>query len=735
MPSTGEISGPGGIEHADPKVMAVLVALARSPGRLVTRAELLDEIWPGGVIYDENLTQSIYQLRQHLSAAGGDPSFRKLIGTFPKRGYVLKGDVAHAGAKPAGGPPSTDHVSGVPRGRQRRVRLWIVAGFVTMVLAAVWSGIDSERSKAPDTSPRASAAGPALVVLPFRNASGDAADDYLSDGVGDMLRDRLGMTGKLRVVARRSSDALRGSTGNTAEIGRQLRVERMVEGRFLRDRDDIEVSVELVDPASGFQLWSRTYRRRAQELMLLQDKMANDLIAELIPSYTPPAPIRSPTPKEFTAYDYVLLARRYDQQLTDEQVVNTELLAKTISLYRDAIEADPLSAEAHARLGRALLYSGEVTRAEPHILKALEIDPTRSDAFTALGLYYWSVRESGIGAAYNKAIALNPSDADAMGYLASWSWLQGDAQAAVDLYRAALEIDPLSLLRYGELGYKLAFQGSRREALEVEDRLLELFPTAPGYLAAARIREALGDLDVASAHALQALQYRPGDPEASGLLAELLARLDDFDAARRYEPEPGIGYLFWQRRYEELVELGQDLMFDEEAYQPDAGFLVAFAESALGDPAAAVAELEAAGLPGTAQSESRRASEIQAMNTYAGALDAIGRHTDALAVANWLLEFNGSLMAVEGAGGWLPRLSTACALSVLGRNDEAIGWIRTLPEIKTLTWLPMLQDLACFDGLVDEPAYRAALEALQARIAALRNKLPGTLEQRGLRLN
>jgi serine/threonine-protein kinase len=725
-PATGALTGPGGREQLDPKVMAVLLALARNPGELVTRAQLLEAIWPGGAVYDDALTQCVYQLRQQLVAAGGANRYRKLIKTLPKRGYLLSGAVLPAN------PAAAADVTAIRRPRRRvlglLVLLLVVAGTWWLLERAGGAGAGREIQAPVETPlPRS------IAVLPFINVSGDPANDYLSEGISDELRDRLSALPDWRVAARRSSVRLRDSPDDARAIGRQLGVGRILEGRFDRARDQVIVAVELVDAVSGFQLWAQSYEHASSNLMLVEQALAGDIIRNLSPLLASGAEAAPPSAQQMAAHDLMLLGRQYERQVTEEQRVDEAKLARAIELYSQAIEIDPPSAEAHARLGRMLLYQGEVTRAEPHILKALELDPTRADSFTTLGLYYWAVREEGIGAAYRRAIELNPSDADALSYYASWNWLQGNANEAVAYYRAALEIDPLSLLRYADLGYKLAFQGSRPEALAVLELLTQLFPTAPGYLAAARITEALGDLDEAVAWALKARDLRPDDSDVAGQLAELLARLDDFEAAARLEPVPGMGQLFWQRRYPELVDLGEELLF-EEPVDTDTSFLLAFALSALGRQEQAIAQLEATGLPETVLSESRRAGELHALHTYVGALRAIGRDADARQLASWALDFNRSLLASEGIEGWLPRLSEACSLTVLGRREEALAWLETLPPLGTLAWLPWLQDLACFDALEAEPRYQAVVAAIELRIGEIRARLPDTLARHGLSL-
>ena len=720
-PAIGEIAGPGGSQQVDPRVMAVLTALVRTPGELVTRRQLLEENWPGGAIYDDTLTQCVYQLRQHLVAAGGASRYRKLIRTLPKRGYLLD-----SGVLPAEPPTAAVRRPG-----------WRGVGLAAAVLAAAiaWWQLDRDGPGVADSEVGALAPLPnAIAVLPFVNAAGDESSDYLSEGISDELRDRIAALHELRVVARRSSMQFRDTAVDAREIGRILGVGRIVEGRFNRAEGRIMVTVELVDAVSGYRLWSRSYERAGEELVLLERALASDLIGQLLPRLVDSLEESVLSPGEMAVRDILLRGRQYERQITEQQRVDQALLEKVIELYRQATEIDPLSAEAQARLGHMLLYQGSVTQAEPHILKALQLDPQRAETFTTLGLYYWAVREPGSGAAYRRAIELNPSDADALSYYASWSWLQGDANQAVVYYRAALQVDPLSLVRYADLGYKLAFQGSREEALAVMERMLQRFPTAPGYLAAARIMEGLGDLDEAIAWALRAERVRPGDSEAKGQTAELLARVGAADAAALFEPEPAVGLLFWQRRYRELVDLGEQLSINRQD-DIDLTFLLAFAYSALGQHDQAILLLESGGLPETAMSESRRANDLHAMLTYLGDLQAVGREEDARRLAVWTLDINRSMLASEGTGSWLPQLAQACAHVVLGNKEEALAALELMPTVGTIARLPWLQDLACFEGLQDEPRYRAVVASVEERIAAIRARLPETLARHGLSVN
>jgi TolB-like protein/Tfp pilus assembly protein PilF len=640
-----------------------------------------------------------------------------------------------------------DHEAPDRKARSRRLDRWVVVFlafvlcyfiFDKFVLAPVRESATVEEARQEGAAEalvqaQSQAFDQSVAVLPFTNASGDPANDYLSEGIADELRDHIALQPELRVVARRSSARFRDSTEEFADIGRQLGVSRILEGRLDRKGDRLLVSVELVDAVSGFRLWSRSYDRPGQDLMLVQQALANDVLGQLMPRLAGQAQQPPPSLQQVAAHDLLLLGRQYEQQVLEEQRVDSAMLEKVIGLYEQAAEIDPLSAEAQARLGRMLLYAGEVQRAEPAILKAVELDPDRGETFAALGLYFWLTRQEGIGAAYRRALELNPNDADTLSYYASWSWMQGSADAAVDYYRKALEIDPMSLVRYADLGYKLAFGGSREQAQAVLGQVLERFPNAPGFLVAARITEALGDLDEAIAWALKAHQLRPGDEEAAGHLGELLARIGEAGAAARFAEEAGMGLLYWQRRYADMIDLGEELRFDQPD-DVDLLFMLAFAYSALGDDAEAVELIEQAGMPGTVLSESRRASEMHATSTLAGALQAVGRNDEALELARFYAELNQQLLATEGPSAWAPRLGRACMSGVLGDDEAALAMLETLPALGTLAWLPTLRDQVCFRRFRQEPRYQAVVAALEKRAAALRERLPATLARHGLAL-
>lgn len=568
-----------------------------------------------------------------------------------------------------------------------------------------------------------------VVVLPFINTSGDSANDYLSDGLSDELRDSLAEVPGVLVVARSSSIRFRSRDMDAKDIAGQLGVGRVIEGRFNRQGNKFLVTVELVDAVTGFAIWTQKYERASRGLLVMQQELAGALAGQLVSELLPSGDPQQPSPQQISAHDLLLLGRQYEQQVTDRQLVDEKKLQIAIDYYQQAIAVDPRSAEANARLGKMLLYLGDVDAAAEPIFNALRLDPQQSDANATLGVYYWLTRQSGIGSAYVRAIELNPNNAEALGYYADWLWMQGDALGAENFFRKARDIDPLSLERAAKLGYKLGFAGKRDEAKPIVQRILEMFPTESGYLSAARISEAYGVPEEAIALELKALSLDPDDDDITGQLAESLARIGDLRSAAIFEPDPGIGLLFWSRRYVELIDLGQALMLDYPA-DDDMHLLLAFALSTQGRFDEALRIYDVLGMPQTVLSESRRANEVHHLTSLVGALRGVGQLDRASELAQWGLKLN-ERMVIGDKEAWASSLAAACYLSVLGDADAALARLEKLPTLQTIVWLPFLKDLACLRNLADEPRYQAVVQTLEQRLAGIRARLPDAMQEQG----
>ncbi len=390
-----------------------------------------------------------------------------------------------------------------------------------------------------------------VAVLPFENASHDPDDAFLSEGLSDELRDQLGRIAGLRMAARSSSIAVQEMAADAKVRSAKLGVALLVEGSLRRRGNKLRISVQLIDGSTGLALWTQSFDRGPQELLSVQQAIAEQIVRHVLPDAQ--QAVATPATRNASANELMLLARYHEQKVRALPEVDVETLLEAIRLYRQATAADPESALAHSRLAAALIYLGDLDAVEAPIFKALSLDPNLSEVQDTLGLYYWTRGLPGAGIAFKRAIELNPNNADALSNYAYWYWFQYKNDEVAGFYRRALELDPLSLSRYGALGEFLGKTGRVDETLAVISRVKELFDDTASYRLISWLLELTGNTDQAIAWAIKARDMEPDNTAHNGRLAELYAEIGDFDTALLLEPEPGIGLLFKMRRYEELL--------------------------------------------------------------------------------------------------------------------------------------------------------------------------------------
>ncbi len=602
-------------------------------------------------------------------------------------------------------------------------RHWKPAAAALALFAAALVGAFLFTRPAPHAADRGASAieENAVAVLPFVNAGGEAANDYLSEGVADELRLQLARVAGLKVAARASSVAFRDDKLSAAMIARKLGVARLVEGSLRKVGDELKISVEVIDGRTGFQTWSNSYTRAPSDLLIVQQEIAAAVVAEIAGKGTgnvaPP-----PSTTDITAFDKLLLARHYEQEVRDAQVVDEAKLRRAIDLYRAAATADPNSALARSRLAGALLYAGDADAAEAEIFKALTLDPNDTEVQCTLGLFYFARNMPGVAAAFERAIALNPNNADAMSGYAKTMWPRQPREKTEQLFRRALDLDPMSLLRYAELGNFLGVTGQRDEALAVAAEITNRFSSATAFSTLAQIFEKTGDLDIAIAAAKKALSLAPGDRDLEAQLAELYAEIGDFETAARFEPTPGIGQLFWRRDFEALVDVAEEIVIDQPE-EAQIWYMLGFGYNAAGDHDNAVRVLKIAGAPERAKSESNVGNDIVAMATLAAALDATGAKEEARETAEWTLSAAQRFLDFGGDQGWWAQSVKSCALAVLGRDDEAMAAFAAVNKGPGLSRLPWLKDAACYKRFADDARYKATIVAAERRQAEMRARV------------
>lgn len=285
----------------------------------------------------------------------------------------------------------------------------------------------------------------------------------------------------------------------------------------------------------------------------------------------------------------------------------------------------------------------------------------------------------------------------------------------------------MSILRYLNLGNVLGMAGRRDEALELADQIKARFDDPRAYLTLARIYELTGDLDVAIGWALKALKVDPEDRDARWQLAELYARIGDFEGAHYFEdPETSFNLLYWERRYEEMIELGEELVFDTP-HQTQVWYGLARAYAATGRVEQTLNALQGRGLPDHALVEVRRPSDLEALINYADSLNVAGQHEGAHELARWIIDHYLKSRANGMEKSWFADLAISCSLSILGRDDEALAELERVLSSNGMPWYPVIRDQPCFKRFAGYARYDAVIDQLDKRKIELRERLPDTL--------
>jgi TolB-like protein/tetratricopeptide (TPR) repeat protein len=580
-----------------------------------------------------------------------------------------------------------------------------------------------------------------VAVLPFENAGLDPGDSYLSEGLSDELRDQLGRVAGIRIAARSSSVAAAEQRLDALTISTRLGVANLVEGSLRRQGNKLKISVQLIEGSSGLALWSETFERGPNELISVQRAIAEQVVQLILPDSEPM--VAEPATRDATANELMLLARHYDQKVRDRQEVDTDTLLEAIRLYREATEADPESALAHSRLAGALLYLGDMKAAEAPIFKALSLNPNLSEVQNTLGEFYWARGLPDAGAAFARAVELNPNNADALHNYANQLWLSneghqsGTAETA-QLLRRALALDPLSLSRHAALGEYLGKDGGYLgkevrldEIREIIRGIAELFDDVESNRAVGWLHELIGELDRAIAWTLRARDLEPDNPDHVANLAQLFVAIGDIETALRLEPRPSVGMLLQMRRYQDLIDIAEFLMI-EEPNDMEVRYLLAFAYVATRQFEAAIHVLGSTGLPDSLlNNRVRSVSEVEAFMTLINALAGVEQKETAKLAQSLALFFEDGPW--WGEIGWIS-LFRACSLEILGRHEEALQQLVQVKESSRMLRDPLFRDSYCFRQYVEEPAYQDILRHFDERRARLRERLPATLAEFGVQL-
>lgn len=535
-PRTRELYKHGSKLKVRPRPLQLLNLLLSRAGDVITREELRQELWSAEtfVDFEHSLNTSVKEMRAALNDSASKPRY---IQTLPRLGYrfiapvevidVAKDSIPngnHAGSsssaeqnparvvRESARAELTGHASDVPPNRAPLWLRWALGGAAAMMVVVAigllqWSHL---RTRSHQGNRRVM-----LAVLPFQNLTGDAGQEYFSDGLTEEMIAQLGRVDPqgLGVIARTSVMHYKNSPEQLDQIGRELGVQYVLEGSVRRGSDKVRITAQLIQLNDQTHVWTHQYDREVSSLLSLQGEIALEIsdaiqmtLGEHKTAEGTPRPVPQ-VPRSYAAYDLYLQGRYYWNKRTAQG------LQQAVECFKQAIAKDPEYARAYAGLADSLALmsaydvappSELVPKARAAALKALELDEKRAEAHVSLALiaqsYDWDWQSA--EKEYRRAIELDPNYATGHHWYAEHLALCGRFDEAFVEIERARQLDPLSLIIQTDNGAILYFSRQYGRAIEQFGAVLKVEPNFPrahvidyAYAQQGRFAEALADIE------------------------------------------------------------------------------------------------------------------------------------------------------------------------------------------------------------------------------------------------
>jgi serine/threonine protein kinase/tetratricopeptide (TPR) repeat protein len=371
------------------------------------------------------------------------------------------------------GSPSRFSVSGLLHARA----LWYgTAGFVALVALGVavvyWWGQRRPAARSIQS----------LAVLPLDNLSGDPNQDYLSDGMTDVLITSLGQIGSLRVISHTTAMQYKNAHKPLPQIARELNVDAVVEGSVLRSGDKIRIGAQLVAAPAEKQLWAQNYDGDMRDVLGLQSRVASAVAEQIRIKLTPKEQTQLANTQDVDprAYEALLKGNYFFRENSNATT------QKALQYFLQAVELDPKLARAYVGIARCYNFLGQgvVTAAEATaasdsaIAKALQLQPDLGEVYEERGwtllFYHWDF--SGAERDFRHALELNPGSSDAHEGYGTNLVAMGQFDEGLEQMKKARDLDPLSPFRLADYCVELTYARRYGEAVTQCLAALELDP-------------------------------------------------------------------------------------------------------------------------------------------------------------------------------------------------------------------------------------------------------------------
>jgi len=384
----------------------------------------------------------------------------------------------------------------------------------------------------------------AIAVLPFENISPDKETDYFADGLAEELIINLSKIKEVRVIARANTFQYKETKKDLKIIGRELGVQYLMVGSVRKFKDDLRISVQLIEAVKSTQIWGETYKGKLADIFDIQEKVSKEIVEALMVKLSPAEKVnltKRPT-LNAEAFDCYLKGRNLLSSRTKSN------LDFAILLFEKAVELDPRFASAYAALGEAYgtMYR-DFDRIESWLDKALDVslkalmyDSSLSEAYASLGLAYFGKNELDDAlSATKKAIELDPANDNAYWILSRIYHTADRDKEATEALEKAISINHEFLIAYSDLQMYYERLGEKEKYQHTLEAVVRV---SPGYLikhpedtyrrmSYAVTLAILGDADKAKIEGEKAIELSPNDPIMMYYGACLYSRLNEKDRA------------------------------------------------------------------------------------------------------------------------------------------------------------------------------------------------------------
>src|SRR5438876_2082397 len=528
--AAGELRKQGAKIRLQEQPFQLLHILLQCPGRMVTREELQQKIWPSDtfVDFDHGLYNAIKRLREALADDAEKPRY---IETVPRRGYRFVGKIEI-------GNPVPD----------KRIQ--------------------------------------SLAVLPLENLSRHPEQEYFAEGLTEALITTLAKIGELRVVSRTSVMQYKGVRMSIKDIARELEVDVIVEGTVLRADKRIRISAQLITGSDDRHLWAESYERDMRDILSLQAELAQAIAREIRVKLSPvdQARLAIVHAADAEAYQAYLKGRYHWNRRPAE-------FKEAIQCFKEAIAKDSTYVAAYAGLADCLSglnvwgivpASEGSAKAKALAQKAIEMDHSSSEAHVSLAfaaMYHYDFLTA--EREFERAIELNPRYTLAHQLFGWYLCITDRYEEAYAEFQRAIRLDPLSSIIHAMLGYVFIYARRYDQALKQCAKALDLDPTSgPAHLGLGWAYRCKSSYEPAIASLRRACELWPGSTPI-GVLGEVHAA-----AGYRAEAQKILEQLkeLWKKQYVTpyvvarihvtLGEIDEAFHWLEVAYQQRAEWMV-----------------------------------------------------------------------------------------------------------------------------------------------------------------